>query len=109
MEKRSDARVSLTHEEAEDLRKFIREERCFPAKIGYILLEEKPLRPHILLQLLIEERFDDVGVVLVFLGGISENAVRLFLEHEANWDALRIDWAITKTKNYYFYYSRFEQ
>lgn len=106
MEKRSDVRMSLTPEEAEELRKFIKENRHFPSKLGYILLEEKPLRPNHLYRLLVQEGFDDMGVFLVFRGGMSENSVRLFLEHTINWDAGRIDQAITRAKLYYFYYSQ---
>lgn len=109
MEKRNDVKMALTPKEDGEYRKFIKEESYFPAKIGYILLEEKPLHPGLLLGLLIEERFDDVGVFLVFRGGMSENAVRLFLEHLAKWDERRIDRAVTMTKNSYYYYSKFGQ
>ena len=105
----SGVRMTLNPQEVEECLKFIREERCFPAKIGYILLEEKPLHPVFLLNLLIRERFDDMGVFLVFRGGMSENSTRLFLEHNVNWDACRIDLAITRAKLYYFYHSIFEQ
>ncbi|MEK7131746.1 MAG: hypothetical protein AAB797_03390 [Patescibacteria group bacterium] len=104
-----DVKEVLTPNETEELRKFIKENRHFPAKIGYILLEEKPLHPGLIMWLLVSERFDDIGIAMVFLGGMSENAARLLLEHYAKWDAGRIDRAITKAKLYYFYYSRFEQ
>ena len=112
MENRSDVKEALTPKEVEELRKLIKENRHSPAKIGYILLEEKPLHPGLLLWLLDLEYFDDVGKVLVFLGGMPEIAVRLLLEHmeypeNKKWDVGRIDRAITKAKNYY-YYSRFE-
>ena len=107
MEKKREIKISLTSQETEECRKFIREERCFPTKIGYILLEEKPLHPNLLYRLLIQEQFNDVGVFLVFRGGMSENATRLFLEHNenTNWDPGRIDRAITRAKLYYFYYN----
>mgnify|MGYP001582178758 CR=1 FL=1 len=108
MEKRSDVKESLTPKEVEEYRKFIRAERRFPPKLGYILLEEKPLHPGLLLWLLTEEHFDDVGVVWVFLGGMSEIAVRLFLEHYAKWDVGRIDRAIMIVKTGRMYYSKFE-
>src|SRR3989338_3197783 len=108
MEKKRDVVESLTPQEAEEYRKFIKEERCFPAKIGYILLEEKPLHPGLLLWLLIQERFDDIGIAEVFMGGMSENAVRLFLEYYAKWDTGRIDRAITQIKIHRYYHSKFE-
>lgn len=103
----------LTSKEVEELRKFLKENRHLPAKIGYILLEEKPLHPGLLKSLLDLESFDDIGVVYVFLGGMSENAVRLLLEYmeypeNKKWDKGRIDRAITQTKTGYFYHSKFE-
>lgn len=105
MEKRSDVRMSLTPEEEEELRKFIKENRHFAAKIGYILLEEKPLHPVLLYRLLVQEQFNDDGVLLAFLGGMSEGATRMFLEHRIDWATDRIEQAITRVKLYYYFYN----
>lgn len=109
MEKRSDLKESLTPQEALELRKIIKENSWSPAKIGYIFYEEQPLHPGLLLWLLIEERFDDVGVFLVFRFAMTEDSTRTFLEHHARWNTGRIDRAITRAKLYYFYYSKFAQ
>ena len=108
MEKKRDVKESLTPQEVEEYRKFIKENRHFPAKLGYILLEEKPLHPGLIIWLIIMEDFNDIGIAEVFLGGMSENAVRLFLEHYAKWDTGRIDRAITQIKIHRYYHSRFE-
>lgn len=77
-----------------------------PSIIGYILLKGKMLDPFSLFLMLLEQNFDDDGIAYTLLGGMSEEQVRLFLEQEADWLPYRIDIAVTRVKNYYFYYSK---
>ena len=109
MEERKVLKESLTPQEADEHRRMIKEYYRTPPIIGYIFLKINPLHPDLLIWLLVEERFDDAGIALVFLGGMPEDLVRSFLKERANWDEGRIDRAIIRTKNYYFYYSRDEQ
>jgi hypothetical protein len=109
MEKKGIVKMALTPKETDECLNIIEEYRKAPQVVGYIFLVIKPLHPDLLIWLLSEKRFDDVGIVLVFLNGMAEESVRLFLKQRANWDNGRIDRAITRAKIYYFYYSKFEK
>lgn len=77
-----------------------------PAVIGYILLIERPTTdPEKIIELLEWNNFTDAGIALVLLGGMDydNEKVGAALKSWAKWDDRRIDRALTKAKNYYFY------
>ncbi len=96
MEKKKAVTEALTPQEAEKCRKIIKKRRQTPSVIGTIFLQRKPLHPGLLLWLLVDEGFADDDIILVFLGGMTEESIRSFLKQKARWEESRIDQAFAK-------------
>lgn len=108
MEKSCGAGQALSFSEEKTCLKTIRKYKLAPFIIGYIFFETNPINLRELVSLLQSEGFDDIGIALVFLGGMQEciSDTAAVLKDITMWNEGRVELAVARAKLYYLYYSK---